>query len=427
MNTPFNHVALSTLVLAMACTKSADSSDTADAPSAPIEARPPLAGELLISQLYTSGAAPAGGTDHYFSDQFIELANAVDVPLDLSGIRIANVYGMAGAINPGSAPDSFREERPDEVVMSTVWRLPVGTELAPDDALLIAHDGANHRPFSTIDLSGAHFEAYAEQSGRDEDSPTVANLESVVYNGGYDWLMTVFGPSVVIVDATSELGEADGFFGPLPTVDATAVIDGVDTLMDADSEAFKRLPDSIDAGFAWHDGPYTGTALHRVREGDAWQDTNNSTADFELGLPEPTLPTGTDAVFGDPWVELGTGTTEWESLDDGDTVAIVYGPQGGWHIDATLRFGGFGPGGVSIAYEALGTDAERISFVTQAELVEFNVLEADDGWVRVGDRIVLDIGDPSEVVGREAILRVTAALGDQTWSDERRVQIIDAR
>ena len=128
MNTPFNHVALSTLVLAMACTKSADSSDTADAPSAPIEARPPLAGELLISQLYTSGAAPAGGTDHYFSDQFIELVNAVDVPLDLSGIRIANVYGMAGAINPGSDPDSFREERPDEVVMSTVWRLPVGTE-----------------------------------------------------------------------------------------------------------------------------------------------------------------------------------------------------------------------------------------------------------------------------------------------------------
>ena len=113
--------------------------------------------------------------------------------------------------------------------------------------------------------------------------------------------------------------------------------------------------------------------------------------------------------------------------DDGDTVAIVYGPQGGWHIDATLRFGGFGPGGISIAYEAVGTDAERISFVTQAELVEFNVLEADEGWVRVGDRIVLDIRDPSEVVGREAILRVTAALGDQTWSDERRVQIVDAR
>ena len=132
-------------------------------------------------------------------------------------------------------------------------------------------------------------------------------------------------------------------------------------------------------------------------------------------------------MFGDPWVELGTGTTQWESLDDGDTVAIVYGPQGGWHIDATLRFGGFGPGGISIAYEAVGTDAERISFVTQAELVEFNVLEADEGWVRVGDRIVLDIGDPSEVVGREAILRVTAALGDQTWSDERRVQIVDAR
>ncbi len=418
---------LSSMFVLPACTGETAVSDTADAPSAPLEARAPSVGELLISQLYASGAAPAGGTDHYFSDQFIELVNAANVPLDLSGIRIANVHGMAGAFNPGSAPDSFREERPDEVVMSTVWRVPDGTELAPNNALLIAQDGANHRPFSTIDLSSASFEAYVEQSERDEDSPTVANLESVVYNGGYDWLMTVFGPSVVIVDATSELGEADGYFGPLPTVDATAVIDGIDTLMDADSEAFKRLPDAIDAGFTWHDGPYTGTALHRVRDGDAWQDTNNSTADFERGIPTPTLATGTESVFGDPWVELGTGTTQWESLDDGDTVAIVYGPQGGWHIDATLRFGGFGPGGISIAYEDVGTDAERISFVTQAELVEFNVLEADEGWVRVGDRIVLDIGDPSEVVGREAILRVTAALGDQTWSDERRVQIVDAR
>ena len=95
-----------------------------------VPARAPLVGELLISQLYTSGAVPAGGTDHYFSDQFIELVNAAEVPLDLSGVRVADVHGAAGEINPGMSPDSFRESRPDEVVMSSVWRLPEGASTA---------------------------------------------------------------------------------------------------------------------------------------------------------------------------------------------------------------------------------------------------------------------------------------------------------
>ena len=90
-----------------------------------------------------------------------------------------------------------------------------------------------------------------------------------------------------------------------------------------------------------------------------------------------------------------------------------------------MWFGGFGPGGVILAYEAVDTDAERVSYVTQAELVEENVLDADEGWFRVGDRIVLDIDGTGEVVGEELILRVTAALGEQTWSDERRVRVVD--
>ena len=80
-----------------------ESLDEADSPEVP--ARAPLQGELLISQLYTSGAAPAGGTDHYYSDQFIELVNTTTDPLDLSGVRIADVHGSAGAINPGMTPD----------------------------------------------------------------------------------------------------------------------------------------------------------------------------------------------------------------------------------------------------------------------------------------------------------------------------------
>lgn len=433
MNTPkpnrrnLTFLALSHLLL-QACrdtkTDASASSDTSE-PAAEIPSLPPAVGELLVSQLYTSGAEPAGGTDHYYSDQFIELVNASGAPLDLTGVRIANVYGSAGAINPGMQPDSYRDEQPSSVVMSSVWRIPTETRLEPGETLIVAHDGANHRPFSDIDLSGAAFEAYVSGSERDEDSPTVPNLESLVYNGGYDWLLTVFGPSVVIFDADAPLGETPGPFGSLPTVPVEAVLDGVDTLMDLDSESFKRLPDSVDSGFASADGPYTGTALHRLRVDGAWRDTNDSSADFEVGSPEPTLPTGTDGIFGEPWIELGTGTSSWIPLNDGGTVELVHGPQGGWHVDATLSFGGFGPAGVTVSYEAVNSDADRVSFVTRAEFFESNVLEADEGWERVGDRIVFDISTDSEVIGAELILRVTAAQGDQTWSDERRVLVVD--
>lgn len=390
-----------------------------------VPARAPLPGELLISQLYTSGAPPAGGTDHYYSDQFIEMVNTASDPLDLSGVRVADVYGSAGEINSGMNPDSFRDELPEAVVMSSVWRIPDGARLEPGGALIVAHDGANHRPFSDLDLSSAGFEAYVADSGQDDDYPTVENLESVVFNGGYDWLMTVFGPSVVILDATSELGEASGPFWTLPSAPVDAVLDGVDTLMDGDSAAFKRLPDAVDSGFAWHDGPYSGTALHRLRVDGEWQDTNDSSADFEVGEPKPTLPTETAGVFGEPYVELGGGSLSWESREDGEDMELVAGPQGGWHLDVAVWFDGFGPGGVQLNYEAVDAEGDRVSFVTQAQLFEVSVVPADTGWYRFGDRVVLDIKKTNEVVGEELILRLTAALGDQTWSDELRVRVVD--
>jgi hypothetical protein len=400
---------------------------TACAPAPDVPARPPLPGELLVAQLYTSGAAPAGGTDHYFSDQFIELVNAAADPLDLSGVRIANVHGAAGEINPGMEPDSFREALPEQVVMSSVWRLPEGVRLEPGASLFIAHDGANHRPFSGVDLSGADFEAYVEESGRDDDHPTVANLERVAFNGGFDWLMTVFGPSVVVLDAEAPLDEVPGPFGPLPTVSADAVLDGVDTVMDAESGAYKRLPDRIDRGFAVAEGPYTGTALHRLEVGGLYLDTGDSSVDFLVGPPDTSRPTRTDGVFGDPIVEIGTGQLAWEPLASEAPIELVAGIQGGWHLDASLWFDGFGPGGVTVTYDAVDTNAERVSFTTQAVLTEDSVIEAEPGWHRVGDRIVLDIDAPEDVVGRTLIVRATATLDGLSWSDERRVVVVDER
>lgn len=382
----------------------------------------PVVGDLLIEELYYSGAPPAGGADHYFSDQFIELVSTSDRPLDLSGVYVGEVVGVAGAINPGFPPNSYRTTHPDQVVMSTVWRVPSGVILAPGGHFVIAHDGTNHRPFSGIDLSGADVEAWVEGSG-DEDSPTVANLESVVFGGGRDWLLTVFGPSVVILAADAPLTDLD----ENRAAPASSVLDAIETLMDADSADYKRLPDAIDTGHAFVSGTYSGESLQRVRTADGFQDTGDSRADFVLAAPDPGPPTAPGVVTGEPWVELGTGVTAFESLEEEARLELVAGFQGGWHVDVAIRFGGFEANGLLLVYEALTVDAVALSFPTEATLSERRVIADGDDFARVGDRVVLDIGDASDVVGQEVVVRVTAALGDRTVSDERVVTIVDER
>ena len=50
--------------------------------------------------------------------------------------------------------------------------------------------------------------------------------------------------------------------------------------MDADSVEFKRLHSSLDSGFQYVSGTYTGESVRRVMENGRLIDTNNSTADY---------------------------------------------------------------------------------------------------------------------------------------------------
>lgn len=279
------------LVPLMAMLSGCTSTTSSDSGIEPATPQPPD-GRLLIEELYYAGSPPAAGTDHYFSDQFIEIVNISDDPVMVGGIMVGDAHGLAGVINNGDAPNSFAQEDPDRVVLDNLWRIPGAPEdhlLEPGDFLLIAHDGTNHQPFSTVDLTGADFEAYVE-GGNDEDYPLVDNLEPVHYTGGYDWLMTVFGPSVVILapEAADELETVD-----LGRWDAVAapnahVIDAVETLKDGDSGDFKRLPDAVDEGFIYVSGTYSGESVQRNREGGMLQDSNDSSVDFSMAdTPSP--------------------------------------------------------------------------------------------------------------------------------------------
>ncbi|MCB9676412.1 MAG: hypothetical protein H6737_14915 [Alphaproteobacteria bacterium] len=128
----------------------------------------------------------------------------------------------------------------------------------------------------------------------------------------------------------------------------------------------------------------------------------------------------------DPWIELGTGLSAFEPLEDAGTIELVQGVQGGWHVDTALRFGGFGPDGVRLQYRATDVDGAVISYTTEAFLSEALVRPfGDEGFERLGDRVVFDIPSADTVIGQTVILEVLASEGDLQLHDDRTLGVVD--
>lgn len=271
-----------------------------------LELQGTVAGSLLIKEIYYTGSkTAAGGT--YFSDQFVEIYNNSTDTLYLDSLCIGDAYGNSGLINPNSLPTPFNTDN-QHVYLSNVWRIP-GTgkdhKLAPGQSIIIAQDGVNHKdallnPASPVDLSKADWETYNERpDGRDADAPGVPNLERVYFTGGFDWLLTVFGPGVVIFRA--DFNSLEKVAIPGTTLDArikvpnAAVIDAFEGLKDAASVAYKRIPTALDAGFVHADDTYNMQSFRRktattINGRKVLQDTNNSSTDFEkLAAPAPKV------------------------------------------------------------------------------------------------------------------------------------------
>ena len=289
------------LVLASGCTKggrggSLDSGGTDD--SGRVDEAVPLTphGNLLIEEVYYSGAVPTEGIDRYYSDQFIELMNVAEAPVMVGGLIIGDAPGISGTINPGNEPGGPFVNDPNHVYLSTAWRIPgepADVLLQPGESLVIAQDAATHNPYSPVNLLDADYETYVEEFGEDTDDAIVPNLESLWYGAGYDWLVTVFGPTIIVLSMDAEdLEPVGGAYGPVQAP-VSAVVDTMEALMDANSGAYKRLHSTIDSGFIHVSGTYTGESVRRVRdENGALVDTNDSGADFEVAaMPDPGLST----------------------------------------------------------------------------------------------------------------------------------------
>jgi hypothetical protein len=253
-----------------------------------LEPQPPM-DYLKIEEVFYSGSVPTEGIDRYYADQFIQLRNTSDYTLDIGGMGLGDVFGLAGEINSGYGPNSYADDD-ENLYFENMWQIPMDSPyryIPPKGCIKIAQDAADHHPYSPLSHFDAHFETFVEDSEQDKDDPIVENLDSIFYSAGYDWLITVFGPSIVIVDKQAiEEGISERIDGNNVWVTPSIhTIDTMEALMDADSGNFKRLPVDLDSGFQYVSGTYTGESVRRKKEADEWIDTDDSSNDFYVSSP----------------------------------------------------------------------------------------------------------------------------------------------
>jgi hypothetical protein len=120
---------------------------------------------------------------------------------------------------------------------------------------------------------------------------------------------------------------------------------------------------------------------------------------------------------GDPAAVIGTGELEFEPLAGGDDIYVVQGPQGGFHLNGSVRVQGVAPGNPDDLVDPDNPTTEFRAFVGDVRV--------DAGGARytqgldpapapyhgqmVGRRVILDILDDAELDGATVRFEVTVS------------------
>lgn len=265
-----------------------------------------LPGDYLIKEVYYTGSTTPNDRA-YYADHFVEIYNNTDKVLFADSLCIATVYGANGATE--SSPTEFSVD-PDHVYLTYVWMVP-GTgkqhPIMPGESIVIAQDAINHRDDSngnpnSIDLSNASWETFLLRDiQRDIDVVEVPNMIEIFANrpGTHDWILHSYGPAIVLfksneldnLEVIPEPNNTQGY--TLMKIKSSDVLDGFESLAYSYSGGYKRLPESIDAGFTYCNGIFNLESCRRKVEDNVngriiLQDTNNSCEDFEvISFPTP--------------------------------------------------------------------------------------------------------------------------------------------
>ncbi len=265
---------------------------------------------VIFKELYYAGSpTPTSGT--YRNDNFFSIYNNSDSPVDISDLYIGmnenyGGLGEAGPIWPGETSGEYRN-----VYLKSVWKIvdgKAGYVMQPGQTAVIATMAAPHNmdsqynPSSPVDLSGADFEAYVQDPENKYPDLPARNMEMAFWpDYSYLWRSGVFGQGMVLVKASADEFASfervvlpETFQDPFESeeyweclkVPYSHVVDAVDLIQNEMATVTKRFSPELDAGYATVGKTYCGYSVRRKAIPSAGQeilqDTNNSTADFEI-------------------------------------------------------------------------------------------------------------------------------------------------
>ncbi len=282
---------------------------------------------LIFKEIYYSGSK----TDKfYMRDQFYEIYNNSDVTVYADGICIAETifaeYDFSVIyeyVVPG-------KDAKDYIFSQLIWQIPGdGTQypVKPGESIIIAQWATDHTTekhsggASVVNLTGAEFEAFCGEKeafgGIVLTDEAAINLNMAVNAMGrqpMQWLTPVGGSRYILFKPSTPLRQ-DNFCVPgnvastslkqAHEVLITDVIDAVQTIADETVLQHLGLPAVLDAGAIWCSKTYSGESISRkiARKVDGriiYQDTNNTTNDFEVN-PSPVIRRN------------GAGVPEWNT------------------------------------------------------------------------------------------------------------------
>lgn len=271
-----------------------------------IVTRPAKVGSLMISEIYYCGSKhPDDGT--WFRDQSYRIYNNGDEVEYLDGVCFAQINTQ----NPSVTVPTYPEEDGlgNYVYAWLVWQIPgSGTDypLQPGESVVLVQEAADHtvNNRASFDNSGATWECNTGNLSRDHEM--VPNLSYIywVKPNKTQWNCGIQGPAFVIFRPEAGVTlDADYYRNGGPNVilqtndkykenftariPADWVLDAVEAMGNMQQMDRKRIPTYMDAGITSTGGTYVTTALCRkvvsTREDGTpiYQDTNNSTNDFE--------------------------------------------------------------------------------------------------------------------------------------------------
>ena len=293
---------------------------------------------LVFKEIYYTGCKftstdETSGTEtttNYFRDQFYEIYNNSDQTVYADGLCISTtIY----ANNDYSIIYEWPIDNADQYVFcDTVWQIPGdGTQypIQPGESFIIAQWGTNHKAesltngASPVDLSGAEFEAVEKESttwnGITLTDNAAVNMAQVIDADGYQtpqWLTSVSGARYVLFKPVTPLKNSDfitatnnDWAGVGREIPVSEVIDAVQSVASEDNMAYLGLPTVLDAGGIYCSGIYTTESIARkVKETRAdgtvvYQDTNNTTNDFEVKSDPTVRRNGAKVPAWNTWIK----------------------------------------------------------------------------------------------------------------------------